>query len=186
MDNKVLEQLKEEYNEALNRVQDLGDILAYCAEMNTSHCGQDAEEEAEKLPDGMAERLVDGYKNYCRQTLEDFLDRKITWWQFKKEMLMPDLVGLVKACGQDAKEEAGVSLKDLLGMEVVGVGKGKCDGCPMDHYQADCAKVELVGGDYLCLAKPQADEEEDGDNVMGDIREKAEAFIDYLDSVIGD
>lgn len=89
-------------------------------------------------------------------------------------------------CGQDAEEEAGVSLKDLLGMEVVGVGKGKCDGCPMDHYQADCAKVELVGGDYLCLAKPQADEEEDGDNVMGDIREKAEAFIDYLDSVIGD
>lgn len=102
-------------------------------------------------------------------------------------------------CGQDAdmddaccqareqqeSGDVGMSLKDLLGMTVVGVGKGKCDGCPMDHYQADCAKVELVGGDYICLAKPRP-EEEDGDNVMGDIREKAEAFIDYLDSVIGD
>lgn len=41
--NKVLEQLKEEYNETLNRMQDLGDILAHCAEMDTSHCGQDAD-----------------------------------------------------------------------------------------------------------------------------------------------
>jgi hypothetical protein len=77
-----------------------------------------------------------------------------------------------------------MSLKDLLGMTVVGVGKGKCDGCTMDHYQADCCTVELVGGDYLCLAKPKP-EEEDGDNVMGDIKEKVEEFIDYLDSVIG-
>lgn len=87
-------------------------------------------------------------------------------------------------CGQDAEEETSVSLKDLLGMEVVGVGKGKCDGCPMDHYQADCVKVELVGGDYICLAEPQPEEEEDG-NVMGDIKEKVEEFIDYLDSVVG-
>jgi hypothetical protein len=125
MDNKVLEQLKEEYNEALNRMQDIGEIIANCTDIDTHHCGQDAE------------------------------------------------------------EDAGVSLKGLLGMKVVGVGKGKCEGCPMDHYQTDCCKVELVDGDYLCLTKPMS-EEEDGDNVMGDIREKAEAFIDYLDSVIGD
>jgi len=124
MDNKVLKQLKEEYNETLNRMQDLGDILAHCAEIDANHCGQDAE------------------------------------------------------------EEASISLKDLLGMEVVGVGKGKCDGCPMERYEADCCKVELVGGDYICLAKPQP-KEEDGDNVMDDIKEKAEEFIDYLDSVVG-
>lgn len=115
--------------------------------------------------------------------------------------VMVDMMGEDECnhCGQDAdmddaccqareQQESGedsVSLKELLGMEVVGVGKGKCDGCPMDHYQADCCKVELVGGDYICSAKPRP-EEEDGDNVMGDIREKAEAFIDYLDSVIGD
>lgn len=43
MNNKVLEQLKEDYNETLNRMQDLGDILAHCAEMDTHHCGQDAD-----------------------------------------------------------------------------------------------------------------------------------------------
>ena len=125
--------------------------------------------------------------------LEDYRDamlRRMHYYKAKmKEMAATELqhgeLDECSHCGQDAEEEAGVSLKDLLGMEVVGVGKGKCDGCPMDHYQADCAKVELVGGDYICLAKPRP-EEEDGDNVMGDIREKAEAFIDYPDSVIGD
>ena len=183
MINNVLEQLKQEYNETLNRMQDLGDILAHCVEIDANHCGQDADEEVKELPSDMAELLTDDYKNYCRQALEDFLDRKITWWQFKKAMLMPDLVGWIKSCGQDVEEEAGVALKDLLGMEVVGVGKGKCDGCPMEHYQADCVKVELVGGDYICLANPQP-EEVDSDNVMDDIKEKVEEFIDYLDSMI--
>ena len=45
------------------------------------------------------------------------------------------------------------SLKDLLGEEVVGVGKGRCDGCPNDRNGIDCHKVELVGGDFLCLAE---------------------------------
>jgi len=43
MNNKVLEQLKQEYNETFNRMQDLGEILAHCAEMGTHHCGQDAD-----------------------------------------------------------------------------------------------------------------------------------------------
>lgn len=42
--------------------------------------------------------------------------------------------------------------ESFLGMEVVGVGQGKCEGCPNDHYGVECVKVELVGGDYLCLA----------------------------------
>lgn len=98
MNNNVLEQLKQEYNETLNRMQDLGDILAHCAEMDTSHCGQ------------------------------------------------------------DAKEEAHVSLNELLGMKVICVGGSamKCEDC---SWNCDnCVKVELVGGDYLCLAKPQQEE----------------------------
>lgn len=58
-------------------------------------------------------------------------------------------------CGQDAEEEVSMPPKELLGMEVVGVGKGRCEGCPAEHYHAGCCKVELVGGDYICLAKPE-------------------------------
>lgn len=98
MNNTVLEQLKQEYNETLNRMQDLGDILAHCAEMDTNHCGQ------------------------------------------------------------DAKEEAHVSLNELLGMEVIGIGGSemKCEDCPLNCD--NCVKVELVGGDYLCLAVPEQEE----------------------------
>lgn len=150
MENKVLERLKQEYNETLNRMQDLGDILAHCAEMGTNHCGQDASKD-EELHDCIAE----GYKNYCRSAFEDFLARKISWWEFKRKMSMPDIVEWAKACGQDAEEEVSMSLRELLGMEVVGIGKGKCEGCPAEHYHAGCCKVELVGGDYICLAKPE-------------------------------
>lgn len=98
MNNTVLERLKQEYNETLNRMQDLGDILAHCAEMDTNHCGQ------------------------------------------------------------DAKEEAHVSLNELLGMEVIGIGGSemKCEDCSLNCD--NCVKVELVGGDYLCLAEPEQEE----------------------------
>lgn len=130
MNNKVLEQLKEEYNETLNRMQDLGDILAHCAEIDTSHCGQDAE------------------------------------------------------------EEAHVSLNELLGMKVICVGGSamKCEGCSWDC--GNCVKVELAGGDYLCLAKPEQDKQpvisfdDDNGNVMDDIKEKTEDFLNYLESII--
>lgn len=93
-------------------------------------------------------------------------------------------------CGQDAEEET-MSLNELLGMKVVSVGgiATKCKDC---SFCCDkCVKVELKGGDYLCLSKPQQDnnrpvisfDEEEG-NVMDDIREKTEAFMDYLDSIV--
>lgn len=44
------------------------------------------------------------------------------------------------------------SLKDLLDMQVVAMGKGRCEDCPQDHYGTPCVKVELVGGYYICLA----------------------------------
>lgn len=134
MNNTVLERLKQEYNETLNRMQDLGDILAHCAEMDTSHCGQ------------------------------------------------------------DAKEEAHVSLNELLGMKVIGIGGSemKCEDCSLNCD--NCVKVELVGGDYLCLAEPEQDkpnvinfDEENNDILCGtmqEIKEKVDDFMDYLDSVV--
>lgn len=135
MNNEVLEQLKQEYNEALKRMQDIGDILAHCAEMDTNHCGQ------------------------------------------------------------DAKEEAHVSLNELLGMEVMFVFPHchKCGDCTFrkgaDGSECPCVKVELVGGDYLCLAKREQDKQpiisfdDDNGNVMDDIKEKAEDFLNYLDNI---
>lgn len=137
--NKRLEQLKQEYNETLNRMQDLGDILAHCAEMDTSHCGLDAANNEEELQ----------------------------------------------------------SLEELLGMEVVAIcgSKTKCEGCQRGNTY--CVKLELVGGDYICLAKPQQDErpvisfdeeeqqqEETTRTIMDGIREQTQAFMDYLDSVV--
>ena len=55
--------------------------------------------------------------------------------------------------GNAPKGQCGcMEMKSLLGMQVVGVGNGKCEGCPQDHYGTPCVKVELVGGAYLCLA----------------------------------
>ena len=122
------------------------------------HCGQDAVNE-EQLPDDEAERLTVGYKNYCRAVLEEYLDRKITWWQLQRKMLMPDLIEWVKACsvgdGNAVVDEpaiTGESLKPLLGMQDIAIcgSDRKCQNCPQDNEQ--CVKVELVGGFYLCLA----------------------------------
>lgn len=148
-------------------------------EDNPHHCGQDAVNE-EKLPDEMAERLTNGYKNYCRATLEAFLDRKITWWQLKQKMLMPDIIELVKACGHDENKGrykigidvscsvgdgnavvdepaiTGESLKELVGMQIVSAFPPgwKCQCCAFNNSYFRCEKkVELVGGHLICLAQ---------------------------------
>lgn len=99
-----------------------------------------------------------------------------------------ELGEIIHHCGQDAKEEAHVSLNELLGMKVICVGGSamKCEGCSWNCD--DCVKVELVGGDYICLAEPQEDERpvisfDDESNVMVDIKDKTEAFMDYLESI---
>ena len=136
MNNEVLEQLKQEYNETLKHAQDIGEIIANCIDIDTNHCGQDAE------------------------------------------------------------EEARVSLNELLGMKVICVGGSamKCEDC---SWNCDnCVKVELVGGDYICLAEPEQDkpnvisfdEEDTGKesllDIMAEIKEEADNFMDYLDSVV--
>ena len=52
-----------------------------------------------------------------------------------------------------------VSLKDLVGMQVVAVNDVPCSKCicgdghtPSGYPLPECVKVELVGGTYLCLA----------------------------------
>lgn len=191
MNNEVLEQLKQEYNETLKRMQDIGEIIANCADVDTHHCGQDAD-----MDDACCQA-----RNYNHQP-ED------------------------------------CTFKDLLGMEVISYGGKamKCEGCSWDC--GNCAKVELVGGDYLCLAKPQQEEstteiddspksfeeayrdsmnllrefcikqsesnqrlvealkeeseklkkpvisfDEEESNMMDDIKEKTEDFLNYLDSI---
>lgn len=43
MNNEVLEQLKQEYNETLKRAQDIGEIIANCVDIDINHCGKDAD-----------------------------------------------------------------------------------------------------------------------------------------------
>lgn len=101
-----------------------------------------------------------------------------------------ELGEMIHHCGQDAKEEAHVSLNELLGMKVICVGGSamKCKDCSRNC--GNCVKVELVGGDYLCLAEPQNDErpvisfDDESGSVMDDIKEKTEAFMDYLESIV--
>jgi hypothetical protein len=134
MNNEVLEQLKQEYKEALKRMQDIGEIIANCEDIDTSHCGQDAKEEDQTIP-----RLR----------------------------------------------------HDVLGKEVICVGgnKSRCVKCPHDENGDDCVKLELLNGTYICLAKPQQDKQpvisfdEEESNVMDDIKEKTEDFLNYLDSI---
>lgn len=168
MNNTVLERLKQEYNETLNRMQDLGDILAHCAEMDTNHCGQDA-----GSPCGCSAVAYDPNESQP--------------------------VDLDDACCQVREHQpAGYAYKDLLGMEVMFVFPRchKCEYCTFreghNGSECPCVKVELVGGDYLCLAKRPKQkqtiisfDEEEG-NMMDDIKEKTEAFMNYLDSVVKD
>lgn len=108
-------------------------------------------------------------------------------------------VDLDDACCQVREHQpAGYAYKDLLGMEVMFVFPRchKCEYCTFreghDGSECPCVKVELVGGDYLCLAKRPKQkqtiisfDEEEG-NMMDDIKEKTEAFMNYLDSVVKD
>lgn len=109
MNNEVLEQLKQEYNETFKRMQDLGEIIANCADIDTNHCGQDVRQLHFDPNESQPVDLPHGYK-------------------------------------------------DLLGMEVVAIcgSQTKCEGCARGN--TDCVKVELVGGGYICLAKPQQEE----------------------------
>lgn len=70
-----------------------------------------------------------------------------------------ELCEMTHHCGLDAAntEEELQSLEELLGMEVVAIcgSKTKCEGCARGN--TDCVKLELVGGDYICLAKPEQD-----------------------------
>jgi hypothetical protein len=48
---------------------------------------------------------------------------------------------------------SGESLQRLVGYQVIAVCKpdSKCNGCTYEHYNAPCAKVEIVGGFFLCM-----------------------------------
>ena len=148
------------------------DILEILAD-NTNHCGQDAVNE-EQLPDN----LQDTYKDYCRGVLEQFLSREITWAKFVEKVALPfcheninEFVNAIKEGRSDSGQDAtcqvgdgsavvekpiitGESLQQLIGYQVIAVCKpgSKCNGCPYEHYNAPCVKVEIVGGFFLCLA----------------------------------
>lgn len=62
----------------------------------------------------------------------------------------------------DGHQPEGYTYKDLLGMEVIGIG-GMASTCAHCSDNVDCVKVELVGGTYMCLRKPQQEEDVEPD-----------------------
>lgn len=97
-------------------------------------------------------------------------------------------------CGQDAETDnkyaAPKSARELVGMQIIGAFPKfwDCKNCPINGCDK---KIELIDGSFLCLAELQQDErpvisfEEEGTNVMVDIKDKTEAFMNYLESVMG-
>lgn len=160
-----------------------------------------------------------------------------------------ELCEMTHHCGQDADMDdaccqvkgvkpaiTGESLRNLMGMQVCRCNV-PCDVCAIDKRLGACVKLELVGGDYICLAptpnttteiddspksfeeayrdsmnilrefcikqseanqrlvnalkeeseelkKPVINFDEEESNVMADIKDKTEAFMDYLESVV--
>lgn len=107
-------------------------------------------------------------------------------------------------CGQDATRLVvyGENMEQLIGSRVrlFHAPGHKCDECPYktkpDGSTCNYHKVETTSGYYICLAKPQQEEpkrlvisfDEDNDkypdDIMARIKERADDFMDYLDSVV--
>lgn len=121
----------------------------------------------------------------CQIKKEDNDRKALDDWMDMKGQVVNTLCGPVRLintdeqhhCGQDASCPVGggcatvqdpnesqpadihVSLKDLVGMQVVAVNDVPCSKCvcgaghtPSGYPLPECVKIELVGGTYLCLA----------------------------------
>lgn len=126
------------------------------------------------VPDGEEQMLMQHQLNAMRSYRTNLKERiQLLQVQIQAGSPCDDRVvtSATHHCGQDASCPVGggcatvqdpnesqpadihVSLKDLLGMEVISVGDMPCDACNPDNYAGrPCVKVELVGGYYLCLA----------------------------------
>lgn len=207
MNNEVLEQLKQEYNETLKRAQDIGEIIANCVDIDINHCGQDCD-----------------CDDACCQAGSPCGRSAVTYDPNESQPV--DVKPVI----------TGDSLRNLLGMQVCRCNV-PCDVCAIDKRVGACVKLELVGGDYICLAptpntttaiddspksfeeayrdsmnilrefcikqseanqrlvealkeeseelkKPVINFDEEDEQVMGAIKEKVDDFMNYLDSVV--
>lgn len=91
----------------------------------------------------------------------------------------------VHHCGKDADEHqpAGYTYKDLLGMEVIGIGGMAAQSC-VYCGDADCVKVELVGGDFMCLKKREEDNVLYESPELSMMKKQTEDFLSYLDNIV--
>lgn len=148
------------------------------------------------------ERFLMGGQLHAYEAVQDNLRNRIRFYRNRVKANKPEPweEDSTHHCGQDTGEckvscgnlEATVPCKNLLGMQVVGAGGSKTRyvGCPQETES--CFKVELAGGDYICLAKPEKpnvisfdDEEQEGlGDIMKRIKEDTEVFMDYLDKVV--
>lgn len=124
MNNEVLEQLKQEYNETLKRAQDIGEIIANCVDIDINHCGQDCDcDDACCQAGSPCGRSAVTYDPNESQPVDT------------APMSLHELTGM-QVVGVYPK---GWKCKDCIFSEMK---DSRCE-----------KKVELVGGTFLCLAK---------------------------------
>lgn len=183
MNNKVLEQLKQEYDMVFKRLQELGEIIACCEDSEESHCGQDAKEEAHASLNellGMKVICVGGSAMKCEGcTLT--CDNCV-----KVELAGGDYLCLAEPQQEESTTEIDDSPKSFeeAYRDSMNLLREFC----IKQSEANQRLVEALKGESEELKKPVINfDEENNDSLCGamqELKEKADDFINYLDSVV--
>lgn len=163
-DKKVLESLESQYNKT-RRAAD--SVRAFVTDINFEERVPDAQERwlmAEQLDaiEQVQTNLINRIRFYRDRVKRD--ENIKDWYQYKKTDSVSIGVDVSDeedhgACCQvddgnaavDNPATTGNSLRNILGMQVCRCNV-PCDVCAIDKRVGACIKLELIGGDYICLA----------------------------------
>lgn len=188
MNNEVLEQLKQEYNEALKRMQDIGEIIANCADIDTSHCGQDADMDDACCSVSGENHQPEGY------TYKDLLGMKVICvggsamkcedcsWNcdncVKVELVGGDYLCLAKQPAVTGLDDSPKSWEDVYRENMELVRRHS-----IEQSEANQRLLKALRSDSEETKKTVINFDEEESNIMDDIKEKTEDFLNYLDGI---
>lgn len=181
MNNEVLEQLKQEYNETLKRMQDIGEIIANCADIDTNHCGQDADMDDGHQPEGY--------------TYKDLLGREVigiggmastcAHCSDNVDCVKVELVGGTYMCLRKPQQQEDVepdqaskSFEDVYRENMELVRRHS-----IEQSEANQRLLKALRSDSEESKKTVISFDEEESNMMDDIKEKTEDFLNYLDGI---
>ena len=177
MNNEVLEQLKQEYNETFKRMQDLGEIIANCADIDTNHCGQDADEH-------QPENLT--YKDLLGMEVISYGGKAMKCegcsWDcgncVKVELVGGDYLCLAKQPAVTGLDDSPKSWEDVYRENMELVRRHS-----IEQSEANQRLLKALKEDGESSRKTVISFDEEESNIMDDIKEKTEDFLNYLDGI---